>query len=229
VSAAHCIEGKQKYHIFEPKDIFVILGGHNLETRNEPGRTTASVKDIKVHHDWNPYVVSYDADIAVIELADTINFNEYIQPICIATPRSEAAIKTEGLVIGFGRSEHKKVENIARSISSPIYSHQFCANSSNHENLLTHRTFCGGYANGTNVCEGDSGSGLIVKHNGIYYLRGIVSASLYDLYNGCNINAYSVFTDILEFYSWVTSGKDDKIMLQTTIEENRKLKSNITR
>ena len=200
-----------------------------MEARNEPGRITASVSDIRVHHDWNPYVVSYDADIAVIELADTINFNEYIQPICIAAPKSEAAIKTEGLVIGFGRSEYKNVENIARSISSPIYSHQFCANSSSHQNLLTHRTFCGGYANGTNVCEGDSGSGLIVQHNGIYYLRGIVSASLHDIFIGCNINAYSVFTDILEFYSWVTSGTDDKILLQITLEENRKLKSNITR
>jgi len=208
----------------------VILGGHNLEARNELGRKTASVVDIYVHHEWNPNLVSYDADIAIVKLAEPVTFSAFIQPICIAAPKSEAAIRTEGLVVGFGRSEHNRIENIARVITSPIHSYQFCANSSkSHENLLSHRTFCGGFPNGTNVCEGDSGSGLIVKHNRLYYLRGIVSAALYDTLIGCNIDSYSVFTDILEFYSWVTSGKDDKIMLQTTMEENRKLMLNITR
>jgi secreted trypsin-like serine protease len=230
LTAAHCIEGKQRSHIFTPKDIIVILGGHNLDVRNEPGRISASVSDIYVHHQWNPNMVSFDADIAIVKLAEPIVFSSYIRPICIAAPNTEAAVKTEGIVAGFGRSEHKRIENIARVIPSPIHSYQFCVNSSeDHETLLSHRTFCGGFPNGTNVCEGDSGSGLMVKHKGIYYLRGIVSAALYDSLIGCNIDSYSVFTDILEFYSWVTSGKDDKIMLQTTIEENRKLMLNITR
>lgn len=229
VTAAHCIEGKERSHVFRAKDIFVILGGHNLKALNEPGRTTASVSEIYVHHEWNPNMVSYDADIAIVKLAEPVAFSSYIQPICIAAPKSEAATKTDGLVVGFGRSEHMRIENIARVITSPIHSYQFCANSSDHENLLTHRTFCGGFPNGTNVCEGDSGSGLIVKHNKTYFLRGIVSAALYDGLIGCNIDSYSIFTDVLEFYSWVTSGKDDKILLQTTLEEVRKLMLNITR
>lgn len=218
------MEGKQKQHVFDSKDIFVILGAHNLETPLEPGRLILSVNSIHVHHDWNPYVSSFDADIAILKLASDVHFNEYIQPICIAAPKSEAAIKTLGIVVGFGRSEHREVENIARLITSPIHSHQLCSNSSRHESLLTHRTFCGGFPDGTNVCKGDSGSGLIVNYNGIYYLRGIVSSALHDPLIGCNINSYSVFTDTLEFYSWITTGKDDKILLQTTLEENRKLK-----
>ncbi|KAL7043123.1 hypothetical protein ACKWTF_001400 [Chironomus riparius] len=229
ITAAHCMEGKQRNHVFDPKDIFVILGAHNLEARHEPDRVTASVRAIHVHHDWNPFVVSFDADIAILELANNVNFNEFIQPICIAAPKSEAALKTDGVVVGFGRSENRRIENIARVITSPIHSHQFCANSSDHETLLTHRTFCGGFANGTSVCEGDSGSGLIVKHNGVYYLRGIVSASLYDTLIGCNINSYSIYTDTLEFYSWITTGTDDKVLLQKTLEENRKLKLDINR
>jgi secreted trypsin-like serine protease len=223
------MEGKQRSHVFEPKDIFVILGAHNLEVRHEDQRITSSVHAIHVHHDWNPYVASFDADIAILELASDVHFNNYIQPICIAAPDSVAALKTDGLVVGFGRSEHRTIENIARVITSPIHSPQICAGSSDHESLLTHRTFCGGFPNGTNVCEGDSGSGLMVNHNGIYYLRGIVSSALYDPIRGCNINSYSVYTDILEFYSWITTGKDDKVLLQTTLEENRKLKLDIAK
>jgi len=206
-----------------------MIGAHNLEARREYGAITASVKDIHIHHDWNPYITSYDADIAILELANDVTFNEYIQPICIAAPKSEAALKTEGLIVGFGKSEYNNIENIARVISSPIHTYEFCTKSSDHETLLTHRGFCGGYANGTSVCQGDSGSGLIVKHEEVYYLRGIVSASLYDSLLGCNIYSYSILTDVLEFYSWITTGQDDKILLQNFLEENRVLKSKVTR
>ncbi|XP_070509162.1 ovochymase-like [Chironomus tepperi] len=224
VTAAHCIEGKGRLYLFRPRDIFVVLGAHDLDARQEPSRITASVKSIYVHHDWNPHIASYDADIAVLELEDEITFNRYIQPICIAVPNSEAALLTDGIVVGFGKSEYKDVENIARVIPSPIHSYEFCANSSDHVSLLTHRTFCGGYANGTSVCVGDSGSGLIVKYNGAYYLRGIVSSSLHDPIIGCNIDKYSVFTDILAFYSWITTGKDESILLRELQEEVRRLR-----
>ncbi|KAL7042180.1 hypothetical protein ACKWTF_001051 [Chironomus riparius] len=228
ITAAHCIEGKGRLYFFRPRDIFVIIGAHDLEARREPSRITASVKTISVHHDWNPHVVSYDADIAIIELDDEVTFNRYIQPICIAAPNSASASITEGVIAGFGKSEHRDVENIARVISSPIHSYDFCANSSDHENLLTRRTFCGGYGNGTSVCVGDSGSGLIVKHEGVYYLRGIVSASLHDTLIGCNINSYSIFTDILSFYSWITTGKDEQILFRELQEEIRRLRSKTT-
>jgi len=227
--AAHCIHGKDRTHLFEPKDIFVIVGGHNLELHNEPGRLTESVKKITVHHDWNENVPSFDADIAMLELVQNITFNYNIQPICIISPDTEAARKISGLVVGHGKSENSDIEYIAKAITSPIYNYQFCAKSIRHRDLLTHRTFCGGYSNGTNVCVGDSGNGMVVEHEGIYYLRGIVSASLYHSFNACNIHAYSVFTDVLEFYNWVLYGTDDKILLKTTLEENKKLKSSIVK
>lgn len=139
-------------------------------------------------------------------------------------------MKTHGLIVGFGKSEHTGLgepENIARIIPSPIHSYDFCVNSSDHSNLISRRTFCGGYANGTSVCVGDSGSGLIVEHQGIFYLRGIVSSSITDPFIGCNITSYSILTDVLEFYSWITTGKDDKTLTQNLIEENRKLKAKI--
>jgi len=222
--AAHCIEEKQRTHIFTPKDIFVVLGAHDLDARQEPSRIALSVKSIYVHHDWNPYIASYDADIAILELANEVTFNEYIQPICIAAPNTEAASKTDGIIAGFGKSEFRDTENIARKIPSPIHSYEFCANSSDHESLLTHRTFCGGYANGTSVCQGDSGSGLIVNHEGVYYLRGIVSSAISGPIIGCNITSYSVFTDILDFYGWITTGKDEKILIQDLLEESRRIK-----
>jgi len=229
ISAAHCIEGKAGQYFFTPRDIVVILGAHNLSDTLEIGKITAGVKATHVHHDWNPHVDSFDADIAILELSNQIHFDQYIQPICLAEPDSVAASINFGYVVGFGKSERADKEEIARVIETPIHSYRVCGtNSSDHQPLLSNRAFCGGYANGTGVCTGDSGSGLIVIHEGIYYLRGIVSSSLGGRIEGCNLYQYSIFTDILGFFGWIKSGKDDKILLQQVLDENRRLKANIT-
>ena len=74
--------------------------------------------------------------------------------------------------------------------------------------MLSPRTFCGGYANGTGMCTGDAGSGLAVVHENRHYLRGIVSASLLNAYAKCDHTKHSIFTNILSFYGWITDRSD---------------------
>ncbi|XP_070507056.1 transmembrane protease serine 9-like isoform X2 [Chironomus tepperi] len=208
ITAAHCIISKYYSHSFNSSDILVVLGVNDLSDDDEIGKETVQVEDISMHDHWFPNNLIYDADIAIIKLKRNITFNEYIQPVCIAVPNSEAASKTEGIVVGFGRSENTdSYENIARVITSPIYSYEICVKSEDHSPRINHRMFCGGYANGTSVCEGDSGGGFIVQHNGISYLRGIVSSAMHDVLRGCNVTSYAMYTNVLEFYSWITTGK----------------------
>jgi len=67
----------------------------------ETGRITADVKGIHIHPDWNTLTTSYDADIAILELVNEVEFSDYIQPICLAEPGSVAALETLGYVIGY--------------------------------------------------------------------------------------------------------------------------------
>jgi secreted trypsin-like serine protease len=52
--------------------------------------------------------------------------------------------------------------------------------------------------------SGDSGGGFIVKTNGKWYLRGIVSSSLInpDTYE-CDTSNFVVFTDVTKFTDWI--------------------------
>lgn len=68
-SAAHCIEEKYSNQITRARDVIVLLGAHNLKRSHEIGRTSFGVQNIFTHDDWNPNVASYDADIAILELA----------------------------------------------------------------------------------------------------------------------------------------------------------------
>jgi len=98
----------------------------------------------------------------------------------------------------------KKHENIPKVIDTPIYTNQQCFKSNqNLARILSGRTFFGGLGKGVEVCRGDSGGGVFVMSGNVYYLRGIVSSSLRDAHHECDVDNYSVFTNVLKFNDWI--------------------------
>jgi len=190
---------------------YVVIGSYNLKDGNEIGRTLIDVKDYFVHPDWNQNIPSYDADIAVLTLQKSIEFNEYIQPICLMEPDSKALKVKKGVVVGYGRSETaSRHEHIARKIDYPIHDFATCMHSDPIlAKMVSSRTICGGYKNGTGTCSGDSGSGLYVLYNNLYYLRGIVSSSAMGGHELCDLEKYTVLTDVSNFYSFISTGNLD--------------------
>ncbi|CAG9811267.1 unnamed protein product [Chironomus riparius] len=225
ITAAHCIWEKHSSYPIKSHEIRVGFGIHNLFDLFEAGKVIAGVKTVHIHPDWN----AFDADIAVLELTEDISFKNNIQLICMIQTNSEFPLDATGVVAGFGRSENHKFEFIANVIKVPILSYKDCQKHVQFHPIISHRTICGGYANGTGVCNGDSGSGLVVEHNGSFYLRGIVSASLFGEYLQCDVNDYAVFTDVTKFDNWIKTGNDHKSdsVVQEQIEEIKKLKEKI--
>jgi len=70
-------------------------------------------------------------------------------------------------------------------------------------NIASHKTFCGGFANGTGACTGDSGGGLTVVQDDVHYLRGIVSASLHGTDYECDVKSYNIYTDIRYYMNFI--------------------------
>lgn len=200
------MKDKRSNIVLKPTDFLVLLGLYDLKNNREPGRTPFFVQSINIHPDWHTFVESYDADIAVLVLVEQVVFTKFIQPMCLIPSQSLVASINIGVVIGYGKSEDetKINENIPKILSMPIHKNEDCF----LKNFLlarfsSRRTFCGGTGSGVGVCNGDSGGGLFVLYNGVYYLRGIVSASLFNNYRQCDVNNYSIFTDMLNFNEWV--------------------------
>jgi len=202
------MNGKQDYHKFNTCDFSVQLGVHNISNTNEQGRISVSVNSIHIHPDWNVDVESYDADIAILELANEINYNKFIRPICIPEVESAVARASSGTVVGFGNTENRTISDVANKLEIPIYDYKNCSkHSSDHRSLISPRTFCGGSADGHGVCSGDSGTGVYVPYNNAaYYLRGIVSSSLPNIVGECDVTRQAIFTDVPKFYGWIKSG-----------------------
>jgi len=188
-----------------PRSVIVLLGFHDLSNSIEIGRASCAVQGIHIHPDWNPYTISYDADIAVLMLDQDVAFNNYIQPICMTSTDPRIADSTEGFVIGNGKSgQDNHHENIPKFLKMPIQTNRNCTEKdSTFQGLLTGRAFCAGSGTGQGVCTGDSGSGFVVESGNVFYLRGIVSSSLFNSYLGCDVDSYSVFTNALRYMNWI--------------------------
>lgn len=53
--------------------------------------------EIIIHPEWNIYTTSYDADIAIVKLKNSVNFNKFIQSIKIQSDSVE--FKSIGYVV----------------------------------------------------------------------------------------------------------------------------------
>lgn len=98
----------------------------------------------------------------------------------------------------------KEHENEPTFIGVPIQSNGQCLpGQGGLAALSSERTFCAGLKNGSGVCFGDSGGGLIVEVNGVYHLKGIVSASLFDRVGFCDVLHNAIYTNVLKFRGWI--------------------------
>lgn len=177
-----------------------------MKSDGEIERYESSPHRIIIHRDWNPESYRYDADIALLKFnRGSYRFKNFVRPICLWKLESAPAEKV-GLVAGWGMTEDKTqfFGNFPRRITAPIHDHRSCLSGKPKiAELSSVRTFCAGWKNGTGVCRGDSGGGIIVLVKGVFYLRGIVSSSLLTPAGDCDTYENAVYTDVLDFKDWI--------------------------
>lgn len=61
------------------------------------------------------------------------------------------------------------------------------------------------YSSGTSVCQGDSGGGLVFRHNTRFYLRGIVSISPRSPSGSCDSNQYALYTKVSNYIDFISN------------------------
>lgn len=210
--AAHCLFPKGGSKLFA-RDIAVILGAHNLKRPVEQGKISPVVKSIEIHDAWNPNVVEFEGDIAVIKLSGKVPINEFIRPVCLADPKLHVNI-LNGTVVGWGyHDETNSVSSVPKKVQLPILGDRDCLKRApGLLSIISHDLFCAGKER-AGVCQGDSGSGFYIEVNGTVFLRGIVSSSSLTT-SSCSEANNALYSDILkniDFLAKVRFWKNSKI------------------
>lgn len=222
LTAAHCIQNKGKPKPTRIEELSVLLGAHNLSNPHEDKRISRTLSKIEIHEDWDPNDTRYDADIAMLTVNGEIEFTQFIQKICLWKEPHEKVFNL-GSVAGWGKSENARDLGLStpKRVELSIKSYGDCSLSDPQlAYISSNRTFCAGLEELSSVCQGDSGSGLFVLHQNLYFLKGIVSSALLRNNFECDISRKSVFTDVFKFRLWISTkagieensgGEDDLI------------------
>lgn len=211
LTAAHCIQSKKDSRKRKAEEAIFFLGKYNIETLNGDGYFVSSgVSQFIVHPQWDFKSDSYDADLALAVMVRNIEFSRYIRPICVwsSTRSYHDLIGKYGTIAGWGKTQHVEsaVSDIPKWAYVPVVDYSTCIRSrSEFRELTSPRTFCAGRrTQDIGPCNGDSGGGFIVQYGKTWYLRGIISSSLFNKETqSCDTLNYAVFTDVAQFSEWI--------------------------
>ncbi|KAG4072407.1 hypothetical protein HA402_004339 [Bradysia odoriphaga] len=205
LTAAHCV--------LVPEAQVTVSLGRLLLNESTSGASFHKVAKIIRHPD---FLEEYKRnDIAIIELANTVTFDNYVQPVCLWSADKihfSNIVGKFGTVVGWGHTESGQVSNALREAYMPVVDAFTCleSNPDLFGGFLSRGNFCAGTRNGTSICTGDSGGSMTFEQNGRFFIRGIVSVGpsklIYETKEiVCDPMQYVVFTDVLPYLPWIQS------------------------
>ncbi|CAB3375668.1 Hypothetical predicted protein [Cloeon dipterum] len=222
ITAAHCLfdEGE----LLLPAKILVNFESFDLSARSDFERQTLKPDGYMIYPRYRHSHRTFEHDIAILIFSreKKVRINDIVMPVCLWNGDNDfnIIVNKTGMVTGRGFTENYTLPDTVRTADLRIASYQECFESNRKmasTYLKPNQNFCAGHPkNGTNVCNGDSGSGLIIQNEGRFYLRGIVSfgptrkvkVKGQDLFV-CNPFQFSVFTDITFYLKWIAQSVPD--------------------
>ncbi|XP_043684570.1 serine protease gd-like [Vespula pensylvanica] len=210
VTVAHCT--RLDDIILPASTMLVSLGRYRLRDWREKGSVNREVKEYTLHPDYKGDAKdpTADADLAIITLWEPVKFSDFIKPICLWSGSNDLRdiVGSRGYVIGWGQDEFGRYLTNPHMAIVPIVSQEDCLwSNAGFVAFTSNRTFCAGSRNGIGPCNGDSGSGLVIrKTDGRYQLRGVVSHSILDRNTmSCDLTHYVVYVDVAKHLDWIHS------------------------
>jgi secreted trypsin-like serine protease len=190
------------------RDFKVVLGSHNLNDTSERGRITPTIAEIKIHPEFNIRSTRNDYDIAVIVLAQSVSETRYVKAINLIDVDSEPEEIRDGIVASYGyknnrrlttKSAPKELNTKFLDSLSCLIDYQVMAHASGKN------TFCISEESTDRVCIEDIGSGLFVKYEGQFYLRGLLSIVAANDVDICDEKTFAIYTDVEKYTDWIRS------------------------
>uniref|UniRef100_A0A8B9QYF8 Peptidase S1 domain-containing protein n=1 Tax=Anas platyrhynchos TaxID=8839 RepID=A0A8B9QYF8_ANAPL len=167
------------------------------------------VKTIVVHPHFD--VVSYDSDIALVQLDIPLEYNAAVRPVCL--PNSTETLSSSYLCTasGWGITEEGGTSDFCISylelisqMQVPVLENEICERNyySGHPGGITAGMLCAGFVSvgGQDLCQGGSGGPLVCrKENGPFILYGVASWGV-----GCaSPKKPGVYSRVRIFLDWI--------------------------
>merc|ERR1719430_3066988 len=201
MTAMHCVE--------EASSLVVALGEHNIraDIENHQAKTIAVERVIKrADYDTN----SVNNDIALLRLAQEVDFNENIVPACLPSSTSQKYAGWDAVVSGWGTtSSGGRTSDVLKETRQTILTNTAAecvqgAGGPGATASVPETKLCA-YKQGTDSCQGDSGGPLVVMEDGRWTVVGVVSYGF-----GCATSGFAgVYARVTNYMNWIQSNIAD--------------------
>ncbi|XP_028627471.1 transmembrane protease serine 9 isoform X1 [Grammomys surdaster] len=192
LSAAHCFNHTKVEQVQAHLGTVSLLGVGGSPVK-------LGLRRVALHPRYNPGIL--DFDVALLELAQPLVFNKYIQPVCLPLAIHKFPVGRKCMISGWGNMQEGNATkpDILQKASVGIIEQKMCGAMYNFS--LTDRMLCAGFLEGrVDSCQGDSGGPLACEETpGVFYLAGIVSWGI-----GCaQAKKPGVYARITRLKDWI--------------------------
>ncbi|XP_045123505.1 trypsin-1-like [Portunus trituberculatus] len=205
VTAAHCFFNQAGER---ESDVGLVVGvaDHDMSSSSDDvaGVTRlVSVKKVILHNNYDPK--KYDYDIALLQLAETLDLskNKELRAVCLPENDSKTYAGVTGIAAGWGRIvDGGNQPDKLQEVELPILDTS-CMNFAG----ISERMLCAATEKGDkDTCQGDSGGPLFVVESSKYKLVGVTSFGT----GKCAEKDYpGVYARVSKFLTWIKQNTAD--------------------
>uniref|UniRef100_A0A8D2J0J2 Peptidase S1 domain-containing protein n=1 Tax=Varanus komodoensis TaxID=61221 RepID=A0A8D2J0J2_VARKO len=171
LTAAHCIK-KWK----DPAFWRAVIGMHHL-SKFQPHTVKSRIRAIIIHSEYNK--ITFQNDLALFKLIHSVEFNDYIQPICLPDTPLPLTEDSPCFISGWGNTMEKgRARDMLQEVQVDIIPSELCNRYDWYGGAIREEMLCAGAeTGGVDSCQGDSGGPLTCYFPDVtkYYLVGITS------------------------------------------------------
>ncbi|XP_021699747.1 chymotrypsinogen B-like [Aedes aegypti] len=208
ITAAHCVVGQRVGETMNRTFLTIRAGVFELDGNLKRNGTSLDVAKITLHPEYD--MRDLRNDVALLTVSGRIEFNELVQPVCL-WPAEDTSLKgienSVGTAVGWGFDNTEQFSKILKESTNRLVSEEQCQKF--YTGILDKfngTIICAR----TEVCSGSGGSGLYVRREGQFFLRGIVAFGPTTGHGKrCGIDTVTAFANIAFYTQWIQHQMDE--------------------
>jgi secreted trypsin-like serine protease len=203
-TAAHCIH--EDYTAY-----FALVGRYNIADDSETNWLNRTMSAVHIHDDYDDESTHFRSkgDIAIFRMATKVDFGQFIQPVCLPSPRTSLDF-VHGSVAGYGHRDSR--ESTPRQADLRTVNMLDCVlKHGRYAEVVSDASFCAGNPMAV-PCLSDGGSGFFAMNTRTrrFEALGVVSHEMSML---CSDEDFTVFTDVTKYIAWIHESKQGYVWI----------------